>query len=88
MDTLRAANHKELDQLQRARADLFLALHSLTVSTSPREFADCLADVATLNAQHGTASDEESAAWQALAEALQEYLDQLSAEKHSGAGDP
>jgi len=59
---------------QQNRATLFLALHRLSARMEAHEFADCLADVATVNARHGPFTEEERAAWESLGAALQDWL--------------
>ena len=73
---LRSAPHSR----QRTYSDIFLSLHRLTTSAGARDFAECLADVATLNAQHGPFDEDERAEWLRLSEALQGYLDRASQE--------
>jgi hypothetical protein len=69
-----------LKQRQRDRARIFLALSTLsgTTTATARDFIEALADVASLNARHAVRrgdTEEERAEWRRLAEVLQNALD-------------
>lgn len=78
MSEYRETRRRELNRRQHDWARLFLDLHRLTASVPAHDFIECLADVASLNGEHGTGDAAERAAWCELSRRVQAQLDHNS----------
>ena len=79
MSTRAFAHDPWLEQRQRDRARIYLALSTLsgTTTATARDFIEALADVASLNARHAVSrghTEEERDEWRRLAQVLQTSL--------------